>query len=103
MQVSVCHAISVIAAIVYMTLAAGFVRADRQTHTGGFIDLQGMISGLVTRPAAFPFEHYGRKLDFRNNWEMGAAILVCGTLVFGLSFGALVFSDFVWNWPPSPR
>ena len=103
MQISACRALSVVAAIAYMTLAASFVQADRQTHTGGFINLQRMISALVTRSVAFPLEHYGRKLDFRNSWEMGAAILVCETLVFGLSFGALVFSDFVWNWPPSPR
>jgi len=103
MQIPAGRVFPVIAALIYMSLATGFVRADRQVHSGGFINLQGMMSGLVTLPVAFLLEYYGSKLDFRNNWAMGAAIFFCGALVFGLSFGTLVFADLIWNWTPAPR
>jgi hypothetical protein len=100
MQISACRLLPVAAAIVYMVLAAGLVRADRKTHSGGFINLQGMMSGLATLPVAFLLEYFGHTLDFRNNWEMGTAILVCGALLFGFLFGTLTFAEFVWNWIP---
>ena len=88
--------VSVALAIFYMVLAAGFVREDRKTHTGGFINLQGMMSCLVTMPVAFPLEYAGHKIDFRSNWQMGAAIAFCGGLVFALTFGAISLGALVF-------
>lgn len=92
-----------IVAGIYVALAMGFVRADRQSHSGGFINLQGMLSALVTLPVAFPLEYFGRKINFRSDVEMGAAILICGALLFGLTFGAVAFADYIWNWTPAGR
>ena len=78
-----------------------FVRADRQSSTGGFITLQGMMSGIVTLPVALPLEFLGRKINYRSNWEMGTAILFCGALLFGLSFGALKLVEYLWNSTPA--
>src|SRR4051812_40935178 len=81
-------------AVLYIVLAAGFVREDRKTHTGGFINLQGMLSGLVTLPVAFPLEYWGHKINFRSNWQMAGAILVCAALIFGVIYGAISFVTF---------
>jgi hypothetical protein len=83
---------------VYLILAIGVVRADRETHTVGFISLQGMMSTLATLPVALPMEHWGRKINFRSNLEMGAAIFFCASLLFGVIFGGLVLADSIWNW-----
>ncbi|MEI9863509.1 MAG: hypothetical protein WDN00_02935 [Limisphaerales bacterium] len=79
--------VSIAIAILYMVIATGFVRDDRKSHTGGFINLQGMMSSIVTMPVAFALEYAGHKIDFRSNWQMGAAIALCGGLVFALTFG----------------
>ena len=84
-------------AVIYMiSLRVSRGPIARRTAVALF-HLQRTMSAVATRPAVFPREYCGRKLDFRNNWEMGAAILTCGAIVFGLSFGSLVFGDFVWN------
>ena len=88
---------------VYIVLAIGLVRADRQTHTGGFISLQGMLSGLVTLPVTFLLEYCGHRINFRSNVEMGAAILGCAALFFLLTFGVVAFADYIWNWTPAQR
>ena len=90
-------------AIVYMLLAAGFVRSDRGSNNGGFISLQGMMSLIMTLPVTALMEYLGHKIDFRSNRQMGTAILLCGAILFGISFGVLKFADFVWNWNPAHR
>jgi hypothetical protein len=90
-------------AIIYMLVAVGFVRSDRGSNNGGFINLQGMMSLIMTLPVTASLECLGHKIDFRSNWQMGAAILFCGALLFGMSFGVLKFADFVWNWTPAHR
>ncbi|MEO6002764.1 MAG: hypothetical protein ABIZ04_06785 [Opitutus sp.] len=86
-------------AVVYMCLAAAFVREDRKSHTGGFINLQGMISALATLPVAFPLEYLDHKINFRSNLQMGAAILVCGGLVFGVAFGVMNLGAYLVDRP----
>ncbi len=83
-------------AILYIVLAVGCVRADRGQSTGGFINLQGMMSALATLPVALPLECFGHKLDFRNNWQMTLVIAVCSGLVFGLGLGLLGLAEFMW-------
>ena len=79
--------VSLLIAVAYMILAAAFVREDRRTHTGSFINLQGMMCSIVTAPIAFSLEYLGHKLNYRSNLQMGSAILGCGVLVFWFAFG----------------
>ena len=91
-----------IVALIYLVVAAGFIREDRKSHTGGFINLQGMISALATLPVAFPLEYWGHKLDFRSNWQMGAAVGLCAGLIFAGIFGSLSLFEFIWFRPIAP-
>lgn len=84
---------ALIVAVAYMIIAAAFVREDRKTSTGGFINLQGMVSALATMPVAFPLEYAGHKLNFRSNLQMAAAILCCGALVFFSVYGVLALGS----------
>ena len=95
--------IAAVVALVYVFLAAAFVREDRKTHTGGFISLQGMMSAIVTLPMWFPFEYMGHKLDYRSNWQMGLAIALCGALIFGLILCGFVFVTYVSGSQPVTR
>lgn len=88
--------VSVAIAILYMVIAAACVREDRKTHTGGFINIQGMISCLATLPVAFPLEYAGHKIDFRSNGQMGTAIALCAGLVFAFSFGVISLGSFLF-------
>ena len=93
------HYIALGLALVYMCLAAAFVREDRKSHTGGFINLQGMISAIATLPVAFPLEYLGHKINFRSNVQMAAAILVCGGLVFSVVFGVINLGAYLIDRP----
>ena len=87
-----------------MVLAGLLVREDRTTSTGGFITLGGLVSTIVTMPVSFPLEYLDHKLDYKSNWQMGAAILVCGALVFGVAYGALSLVGLVLiSKPVQPR
>lgn len=88
---------ALVGAMLYVTLATGLVRADRQTHTGGFINLNGMVSLLATLPVSLLLEYLGRKLDFRSNWQMAVAITVCAGLIFAAVFGMVSFVAYLWN------
>lgn len=90
-------------AVVYTLVAAAMVREDRKSHTGGFINLQGMLSALVTLPVAFPLEYLGHKLDYKSNLQMAAAITVCGILVLGTIWGTLSLGAALWTTEAAPR
>lgn len=95
--------IAAIIALGYVVLAGALVREDRKTSTGGFINLQGMLSGLLTLPVAFPLEYAGHKLDYRSNWQMGLAIIFCAGLIFGICLGVMSFFSSTGTLPtPKP-
>jgi len=96
--------VAAVLAVAYMVTAAMLVRADRVESTGGWISLQGLVSAIVTMPVSFPLEYLDHKLDYRNNWQMGAAILVCGAIVFALAYGAMSLFELVLvSKPARPR
>lgn len=78
-----------VAAVIYMAIAGYFVREDRTASSGGWINLQGLLSAIVTMPVSFPLEYLGHKMDYKSNWQIGGAIMVCGALVFGVVYGAI--------------
>jgi len=79
-----------------MIFAACLVQTDRTTSAGGWISLQGMVSALITAPVSFPLEFCGQKLDYKSNVQMGAAILVCGVIVFAVAMGAFSLVQYLW-------
>jgi hypothetical protein len=83
-------------ALVYVAAVTALVRAERKPRSGGFIKLEGMMSYLATLPVALPLESSGHKINFRNNWQMGAAVAICGGLVFGVVLGTLHLAEFGW-------
>ena len=96
--------VSAVVAGLYMVVAGFFVREDRTSSTGGWINLQGLQSAIITMPVSFPLEYWGHKIDFRNNWQMGGAILACGLLVFAVVFGLLSLVELVLiSKPVQPR
>lgn len=62
-----------------------FVRVDRKSHTGGFINLQGMLSFLALLPASLFFEKVD-KFRFRSNLQAALCMLLNAGLIFGLVF-----------------
>ena len=95
--------IGLTAALVYMVFAAAMVREDRKSPTGGFINLQGMMSALVTLPVAFPLEYFGHKLDCKSNLQMAAAMATCGILVLVIIWGTLSLGAALWTTAPAPH
>ncbi len=94
--------VALIGAMIYATLAIGLVRADRETHTGGFITLNGMVSLLATLPVSLLLEYFGRKLNFRSNYQMTTAITCCAALTFAFVLGAIRLAEYLWNLLPAP-
>lgn len=98
LRISAFHLIALGFALVYIGVAAGFIREDRKPSLGGFISLQGMGSFLVVLPVALPVESWYRKLNFRSNVEMGWAVVACATLVYGVVFCLIAGAVAIWRW-----
>jgi len=83
---SICGAVL---AGLYVILAVLIVISDRKSGGGGWISLSGMVSYLATFPVSVLGEMLGIKLDFRRNFDMGFAILICalGIYLVGAGFG----------------
>jgi uncharacterized membrane protein YidH (DUF202 family) len=69
------------AAVGYAAFAAFVVVCDRGPHRGGWINLNGILSFLVTFPIAWLALRAGHRLDHRRNLPMLLAIAGTALLV----------------------
>ena len=69
-------------ALAYAAFAIWVVFTERATPGGGWINLNGMASYLVTLPVSAPMEMLGARPDYQKTFDMTAAILVCAALVY---------------------
>jgi hypothetical protein len=78
-----------ILAAVYIFVALYLIRDDRNSTGGGWINLNGMTSYLVTLPvSAFCEVVLGNKLNFRSNFDMSLAVSLCSLLMYLIGAGA---------------
>jgi hypothetical protein len=91
--------------LVYVAFAIFIVWQDRNSHGGGWISLDGMISYLITFPVSAFFDALlSFRLDHRRNLDMAFAILGTATCIYFALFGAatLLHTMFSSHAPPSP-
>jgi len=76
-----------VAAAIYAVIAIAIVRHDRVHPNGGWINLNGMASNLITLPVSLAGEWLGLKPDYRRNVDMFVTITLCALLVYGVTTG----------------
>ena len=80
--------------VTYAVVAASVIALDRRPGGGSWINLSGLVSGLITFPITALAEQCGRRLDYRSNVDMtvavaGTALLLALLIVlFALPFVA---------------
>ena len=72
-------------AAVYTAAACFVIRCDRTPHRGTFINLNGILSFLITLPVSWSAMRLGRKLDYRRNDHMLLAVAGTGLLLAALT------------------
>lgn len=73
-------------AAIYAAAAAFAFHYDRNTG-GSFINLSGMVAGIVTLPGSLLIELLTGKFDFRDNTQASIAILITAAIVYLLAAG----------------
>lgn len=75
--------IAIVSTLLYVSSAVYMVADDRASTAGGWINLNGLVSGIATLPVtAFCEEILGVSLNYQSNLHMGIAILLCAAMVY---------------------
>lgn len=80
-----------IAAALYMAGGAALIYDDLAHSTGGWINLKGMVTGLVVLPVAWPAEVLHLPFKSANPYHAVAALLACAWLVYWCVAGVAAF------------
>lgn len=74
-----------VAAAVYLCLAAGVLIYDFATSSGGgWISLRTLVPYLVTLPVSAPLEKLGLLPDLTRWSNVGALMLICAVIIYKL-------------------
>jgi heme/copper-type cytochrome/quinol oxidase subunit 4 len=80
--------VGLVLAVIYIALAIWVVFTERTSSGGGgWISLNGMASYIITMPVSMPMEMLGARPDYQKTFDMAAAILICGVLVYFIGAG----------------
>ncbi|MFO1498364.1 MAG: hypothetical protein U1G07_08235 [Verrucomicrobiota bacterium] len=79
--------IGLLLAVVYGAVAIYVIWEDRTYPSGGWINLNGLPSLLITFPVSSLCEFCGSKLDFRRNLDMALAVAGTGLAVYAVGAG----------------
>ena len=82
MQIWLISIPGLVVGLIYCGCAACIIHHDRTHSSGGWINLSGLVSALVTAPVWFPLEYLGMKPNFRKNSQMAALVLGCAVIVY---------------------
>ena len=69
-------------ALLYLAVGLFLIHDDYVNSSGGFINLKGMLTGLVVAPISFPAEKFHWRFEPMNPFHAGAALLACAALIY---------------------
>lgn len=70
------------AALLYSAVGLFLIRDDYVHSSGGWINLKGLLTGLVVAPVSWPAEILHWPFEPLNPFHAGAALLICAALIY---------------------
>jgi hypothetical protein len=83
-------------AVLYLVFAIWVLVTERTTQAGGWINLNGMATYLVTFPVSLPLEAIGMRPDYKKTLDMVLTIGSCTVLVYFIGAGASAMVRFLF-------
>lgn len=92
----------IIVTVIYIGVACITILSDRRGSSGGWINLNGLATFIVTFPVSLIGEWIGAKPDHRRNADMIVTVSLCAALVFGLATGLARFVKALFTGDSGP-
>lgn len=79
------------ASLLYSAVGLFLIRDDYVHSSGGWINLKGLLTGLVVAPVSWPAEIFHWPFEPLNPFHAGAALLICAALIYTIVAGIEYF------------